>query len=172
MWEAQCCSPDWPQKFPRCLVPSIHPTGINLKSNVKMQKKIVKWKTLQKVTIYIHWVFFFFLKTKKIFTETNFQQTVSLQVLHPFDFPHSLRFFSTTLSSSYPQTSQKSKHQFNPENEWLSAMLSLTTSGHKSSTRRTTSSPAESHSWVAVSGIHKDSERRAKVNRSGAWTLE
>lgn len=64
---------------------------------------------------------------------------------------------------------------FNPENQWLSAMLSLTTNGHQSSTTssttRTSSFPAESYSQMAVSGIHKDSERRVMVNRSGAWML-
>jgi len=49
---------------------------------------------------------------------------------------------------------------------WKWVALSNALSDHQSalvSTKRTTSSPVESHSREAVSGIHKDSERRAMV---------
>lgn len=59
------------------LHPPIHPTGINLKSNVKMQKKNeLKEKHCKRLLYLQTLIFFVFIdKKKKIFTETNFQQT-------------------------------------------------------------------------------------------------
>lgn len=135
------------------------------------KKKQVKGKTLQKVTLFTD-VDFSFLKDKNLY-RNKFSANKSL-----YKFFILLTFtslFTWDLSSSRPQIGQKNKINqsigFNPENQWLSAMLSLTTNGHQSSTKRTSSFPAESHSQMAVSRIHKDSERRAMVNRSGAWTL-
>ncbi len=135
-----------------------------------MQKKNKLKEKHCKSLLYLH-IDFSFLKDKKIFTETNFQQT-SL-------FTSSSSFWHSRLYSLgirlvlVPKWAKKKKKSiwFNPENQWLSAILSLTTNGHKSSTKRTSSFSAESHSQMAVSGIHKDSERRAMVNRSVAWTL-
>lgn len=118
---------------------------------LKSRKKKKKEKHCKRL-LYLHTLIFSFLKTKKIFTETNFQQT-SL-------FTSSSSFWRSRLYSLgifllvIPKWAKKNKNQsigFNPENQWLSATLSLTTSGHQSSTKRTTSFPAESHSQMAVS---------------------
>lgn len=86
---------------------------------LKCRKKIVKRKTLQKVTLFTS-IDFSFFKDKQNLYRNKFSENKSLYkfflILLTF---HVSDFFSTILSSSYPQTGQKSKHRFNPENEWL-----------------------------------------------------
>lgn len=135
---------------------------------LKCRKNQVKGKTLQKFTLFTE-ADFSFLKTKHLY-RNKFSTNKSL-----YKFFILLTFtslFTWDLSISHPQMGKKKENiGFNPENQWLSAMLSLTTNRHQSSTTRTSSFPAESYSQMAVSGIHKDSERRAMVKRNGAWML-
>lgn len=143
---------------------SIHQIGKNLKSNVKNAGKIrVKGKTLQKVTLFTYIDFFSFFKDKKSLQKQIFSKQGSLQVLTSFVSIH----LGLDLVFN-PQTGQK--YQSVGFSQWFSAMLSLTTSGHQSSTKLGSSFAAESHPPVAVSGIHEDSERRAMVSRSRTWT--
>lgn len=69
------------------LHPPIHPTGINLKSNVKMQKKNeLKEKHCKRLLYLQTLIFFVFIdKKKKSLQKQIFSKQVSLQVLHPFD---------------------------------------------------------------------------------------
>lgn len=125
---------------------------------LKCRKKCVKWKTLQKVTLFTY-IDFSFFKDKQNLYRNKFSENKSLYkfflillTFHVSDFFHD---FVQFLSPNGPKN--KASVQ-----SWKWVALSNALSDHQRaliSTKRTTSSPAESHSGVAV----------IKTAKEGRW---